>query len=411
MNYTVINETALIESGLGLVADRIKLYVHRQDPALFDLLNFEADPIFLEPMVNAHRRATYINNGRHTADDALAMPLRQILYGYIKPENRPATITAISDGKGWVYLPNLGYFKTTCKNTVLSLTYCQATHSLSITQDGQPISARLEPLQTVAGTGINLYQCNPTLLNQLFNKLEGPEEVQAETSFPEANITTVLPKRLPDIEKAFAIIRTYLPEYHHQLLMVAKGLMVFENPAVRPFATGFALGISFISTTPTDSVIYFIVELIHQFGHNMLYAIMADQKEYFLVDPMAPLAAFNYNPRERRTIFSAFHGLFTTTKIAECLEVLYHSNVFEGDEQREIVARLADNRRRFRTGIERIEHDRVLTPQGLELYEHLDSSCAAVYRRLDSVVRDYNVSNQPFMFTYSLFKEANPSIR
>ncbi|MCB2378637.1 hypothetical protein LGH70_13635 [Hymenobacter sp. BT635] len=408
VNYNnTIDETALIEAGLGLTADRIKLYVYKQDPGLFDLLDFDDDAIFLEPLVAAHRRATYGKYAHHAPVDSLPLSLRQALYGYIKPEQRPTTLSVVSDNQGWVYIPRLGYFITPCTNAALQLTYLHATDTFFIMQDGELITADFKPCQFIATPDIHLYQSNPALLNTLFNKLEADTVTQADPSLPEANIVAAIPARLPELGKAFAIIRHYLPDYYHQICLVAKGLMVFENPYVRPFATPFAPGISFISVAPTDSVIYFIVELIHQFGHNMLYAIMDNRKSYFQIDPMAPLSVFNHNPKERRSLFSAFHGLFTTTKIAECLEVLYYSNVFQGDEQQEIVARLADNKRRFRTGIERIEHDRILTPQGVALYEHLDTSCAAVYRRLDAVVREYNVSNQPFMFTYSLFKEAN----
>jgi hypothetical protein len=178
---------------------------------------------------------------------------------------------------------------------------------------------------------------------------------------------------------------------------------------MRPFASQFYHGAALLSTHSYDTVPFFMIELVHQFGHNMLNAVLFEQMRYFKVDPFKLLKDFNQNPNEGRTLLSAFHGLFTTLKVGECTEVMLNTEgVFSEEERYELVGRIVDNRRRFRTGLDRIDLKSVFTKEGLALYEEMDTACYDLYQRNKDLCDQYDISNQPFVFSYEKFKELNP---
>jgi hypothetical protein len=214
------------------------------------------------------------------------------------------------------------------------------------------------------------------------------------------------------IERAIEIIKIVWPRYYNQLSKVARRIVLFQSDSEVSFATRANHGTVFINVHSDENEIYFYSEFIHQFSHVLLYALTADPNEYFNIDYRTPLAKLNHDPSENRSLYSAFHGLFTTNKVALGLEALYDAKIFSGVKEYEVIGRLVDNYRRLNSGIEKISNlEEVLTPNGCELYNSLYFDCTEVYKRKESLVNKFEVLNQPFVFSFDLFLKENPLIK
>ena len=337
------------------------------------------------------------------------MPLRQIIYGFIPVKARPKRVPVVSDNQGRVYLPNLGTLMIQAPNIQAELGWDWSYAAFSVWINGQKQAAVFEKPIYIPGTGIEVLQSNPAYFQPLFNDMERSGE-QTSAMNDDATHKSPYLGRLGELQTAFSLLKTCLPEFYRQVRLVANAVMVLEDPTVRSFASPFAFGVAFISSAPAnrDRVVFYLTELIHQFGHCMLHAIMPIDSDYFQADSGDPMAKYNGNPTEQRTLYSALHGLYTTAKTAECFDALCQNNALSEAQRYEVVARLADNKRRFRTGLEKINFAQIFTAQGLALYQYLDELCAAVYERLDPLIAGYDVSNQRFVFSMNRFYEANP---
>ncbi|WP_159472672.1 hypothetical protein [Dyadobacter sp. 3J3] len=92
------------------ISDTIRMAFFQEDSALFYLLDYEDDFIFLEPSLFCY----FLSDINKTNK----IPLLQSVVGYIRAEKRLAMISLTADRFGIVNLPNLGYIRTEPYNIV-----------------------------------------------------------------------------------------------------------------------------------------------------------------------------------------------------------------------------------------------------------------------------------------------------
>ena len=108
-------------------------------------------------------------------------------------------------------------------------------------------------------------------------------------------------------------------------------------------------------------------------------------------------------------MFSAFHGLYTTTKVAEALDACLTKDAFPKEsDKHELIGRIADNRRRYKTELEKADHSKLLTEAGMEMYREMDNLCGSIYEERKELIANLKVSNQPFVFNYPQYVSENP---
>ena len=96
-------------------ADRNKALLFKNGFSnIFELLDFDNDAVFLEPLL-----FTYLN--RNIDPNNTSITLDQIIYGYIDKKKRPKKIKAYTDKNGILYLPKIGYFKTNSFSCLLNV--------------------------------------------------------------------------------------------------------------------------------------------------------------------------------------------------------------------------------------------------------------------------------------------------
>ncbi|MEK6259460.1 MAG: HEXXH motif-containing putative peptide modification protein [Planctomycetota bacterium] len=377
-----------VTDGQRYLAHAMKRLVDKHRPDLFECLDLNNDAIFLEPLLFA-----YFNH------PSPPTPLDQILFGYISDEAKPSQLQAKSDANGVIHLPGLGYFHTDQADQHTTLERNAIQDNLDAAASAARPSTCTSASTRITGTDIELSYSADQLYDRYYTTPEG------ESQHPRILHSAVYKKMLSE---ALAIIREHCPQYFSHISQVARRIVLFNNPAIRPFSTLSAHGTVFISSPEEPSVIFLVAEIIHQFGHTILNSVLCNLRSFFNIDPNALVKSYVADRSDGRTILSAVHGLYTTTKTAECLSEIYDRSELVSSQRHELVARLADNRDRVNTGIDFEMLPKILTVRGQVFFATMMKLCREIYSSRTELLYGLDTSNQPFVFDYTLFIATNP---
>lgn len=397
----VLNE---IQDGQSRIADWSKVLIHNHAPDLFGLLEFDNDDIFLDPHVIALLSSAYFQ--RADAQTRMIM-LGTLLFGFIDDPRKPESIDVITERDGSVYFPKIGYLFTQHPNTRFTFRYNGSLSKSQLTAGGKPVDMQRSEIIYVPGTSIEVCQTRPSFTESFYQAWQEDKLLLDANPPVEIPVELIRTRARFQLEKAFALLDRVGPSYASLVKQVARKIQLFVNPAIRNFATASARGMIFLSVKEGDDEVFFFAELIHQFGHCILYELISQKKDYFKIDANTPMSALYGNPKDARTLFSAYHGLYTTTKTSQYLEIAIDQNLFAGEQRLELLGRYIDNFRRFNTGLNKCDLPAILTEKGLRLYSELESICRASLERKQSLVSAYDVSNQRFIYDHKKFLKTN----
>ncbi|MCX8491726.1 MAG: hypothetical protein ORN54_11725 [Cyclobacteriaceae bacterium] len=334
----------LIDNGVARMADSMKMLLYHESRYNFDKIEFSHDRAFLEPLL-----FLYLNsNKKYPIDNVLSRYFKSVIPINEKIEAK------LTDGD-LVYLSN-----------------------------GLEVCTRLHPLWA--------------------------ERFKNNNEIVEVEIEKTTQLHIDKLQNAFEIIAIHLPQLHEEILKTNRKIVLFYNPNVRCFVTIEAHGMIFLSTIPENDEVFFLEEIIHQCSHNTFNCVLfGNESDFFKIDIQKEiLGDFIGNEAERRTIYSAMHGLYTVAKRYESFEKLIQKNIFVGKNRHEFLGRFGDLKKRFRTGLEKLNHDSIFTERGMDIYNTLDNFCFEAISRIDENQIDFDFSNQPAEFSYSKFLELNP---
>src|SRR5688500_8793965 len=100
-------------------ANIIRTLVCQKDPALFESLEITDETIFAEPLL-----FSFFNTESPT------MSLQQILFGYLEKNKRPNKLEIFIPSNGIIYLPQIGYLKTSLMKCYVQLLYSPSDDSI-----------------------------------------------------------------------------------------------------------------------------------------------------------------------------------------------------------------------------------------------------------------------------------------
>lgn len=357
-----------MEKNQNEIIDTIKLLIYKENPSLLEKLDFEEDSIFLEPLLFA-----YFNSKKNNTFPEEC--LSELLQGHFI-EKEDLQIKVSFDKNGMAFLPNLGYFDRDA-NKVEDL----------LKVDDFEILKSVHPL--LEGYFVESYKghtVNPTPLHN-----------------------TVWQENYQVLEQAILVIKEHLPEFYKELLFANKRIYLHDNPKILNFASIETLGMLYFYVLGTQNLIYFIEELIHQGAHNFLYYVVHDRKEYFNIDVDNIVMRDLTNQQwDYRTVYGAFHGLFTVTQRIVCFDILLSRNVFSGREKHELLGRMTDMIPRFKTGLELLDLDYVYTEKGKAFYQELSNKCETILKKYQDLTNEFDLSHRDLDFRYDEFCELNP---
>lgn len=351
------------------IINTIKLLIYKENPALLKKLNFDDDKVFLEPLLFSYFNAKADNL-------SLNISLKEMLQGYFI-EKESIKIEKSYNKNDIAYIPEVGYFKkgeSGLYDTILKI-----------------------------GDFEILKEVHPTQERYFVEVYEG----HVVNDEPEHN--SVWKAHHKELFQAIGIIKQYLPEYYQQLQFANKKIYLHDNPKIINFTSKETLGMLYFYVIGNSNLVYFIEELIHQGSHNYLHYIVHNRKDYFKIDVdniiMRDLTKKQW---DYRTVFSAFHGLFTVTQRVIYFDKLLKQAVFTGREKHELLGRLTDQFPRFRTGLQYLHLKTVYTDKGAKLYKDLDKKCSLILNKYKKLKEEFDLSNRDVDFRYDDFCTLNP---
>jgi|GEM_PF-2701298 len=357
----------IVENQIEII-NTIKLLIYKESPSLIEKIDFEDDNVFLESLLFA-----YFNSNNNSFDSEI---LEEIMQGYfLKREN--ISLNYSFNKNNIAYLPSIGYIK---KNESSVFDTILKVDEFEVIKEIHPI---LEPYfrETYKGHVVN---SNPSH-------------------------KSVWKENYEDFEKAILLIKNNIPDFYRELVFANKRIYFHDNPKIINFASMSTFGMLYFYVVSKYKIIYFIEELIHQGSHNYLSIILHDRGEYFKVDvDNMRMRDFSKQDWDYRTIYSAFHGLYTVCKRVEYFDVLLSKNIFNGQQKHELLGRLTDQFSRFRTGLELLDFDSVYTDKGKELYFSLDTKCENLLKKYEILPSLFDLSNRDLDFRYEDFCSLNP---
>jgi HEXXH motif-containing protein len=382
-------QRAGVAKGQHQLADTLRLLVYKADPDLFDQLDFDSARCFLDPLLFAY-----------FTDPAPTLPLPQLLYGLIPAERRPPSVELRTDANGRAYLPGIGELETTVVDRSIELRRDPASSDPTCHMDGQDLPTRWRTPLIVPGTGIEVLRDRHPLLDRFFTDAEG-----APVEFEMASATA---DHYQHLVAAFTLLHEHCPELWEEIAATTRRIGLYRGRLPNSFATLSAHGAVFFNTTDAIDEVFFLDDIAHQCGHVLFNALTLNKEHFLTIDPMTPLRSLNGAPQERRSLYSAFHGLFTYTSISLVLSTFLVRQVFDGRQAHEVLGRLGFTMGKFRSDLALLDQPVLFTRLGHRCYRRFAAAHRELHARYATLLGLLDYANQPYVFSYPRFAEANP---
>lgn len=372
-------------AGRRLLADYTEKRLENAAPELLALVRRAGGAGLLEPLLHAWM-----------AHEEPAIGLEQILFGYLREEDRPRRIPVRANHAGLVHLPRIGTLRTGVPDGRFELR-ASPGDSPTLWAEGQPGVAIFTGLQTVPGTQIELHRDLHPLLPRFFPTTADLHEVEVERATSRC---------LPALTRALELLAQAAPDLLVQLERDCRSLMVLESRQVESFATMWAYGLACLSVPAEPNELSFCEDLIHQIGHISFFAITS--QACFTIRANTPLALFTVLKHEQRTLHAAFHGNYTIMRTAQFFDACLEHGKLDESLQHELIGRFALAMTRFEDGLLAIDDERCFTPLGWELHRGMIQVFEDISRRRGRLLEPCDVANQPPVFDYRTFCARNP---
>lgn len=366
------------------VIDSLKLLLYQRHENIFDRIDFENDAIYQEPLLFA-----YITQSN---DDWLD----SIIYGYEKiPKDK---ISVFSNNKGIIYIPQIGYFYTDRFSQKL---YLEKNNENFIIKDDNNFEVffKFEPLFFL-DENIELIKTQHPLLESLFKN-------NSETVV-DVKIDEIYYKHIEHFNVALEKIKETSNEYFNLIKKAVKKVIIY-NGEPYSFAAIQAHNMIFLNANTNDNEIFFLDHILHEGAHVIFNTLTYNSKmDLFTVPFKTQLSTITKDESDHGELYGRFHGMFTQSNINQCMEICIEKNVFEGRQHKELLGRFSSNMKRFKSGIDKFNISGLYQEEGKKWYNFFSKRYNEIYDRKKDLINSYNVSNQPYVFSYEVFDKTNP---
>lgn len=407
MNELLINENEFWNKYLFIgrtkILENVKVLIYKENPQIFELLDFENDVIFNEPFLFAY---FYEKNKSIT--------LMQLLWGYISKEKRPQSIKALVDKFGYIYLPNIGWFKTNLSDQEVVIKYTDQADNISISIDGNEINFHFEPILLTENQHFEIVRHQHPLLSKHF--------FDSNNNIIRVEIDNVTITQKYSLSKAFLLIQNFEPEFYKLLKLAIFKVVIFKDILVQrnSFATLSVHGCAFFNAFQEEyDEIFFVEDIGHQCGHVIFNNLTYGREDLFKISKETVIKEKGFfgmivNLLESRTLYVAFHAIFTYYGITRCLLACLSNAELTTLQKHEAMGRLAFCFRKYRNDIKllsKVARDGrsfYFTEHGNELFEPMVSLYNKVQIEFGKQLLKINLFNQPYNFSVKKFHKSNP---
>jgi hypothetical protein len=379
-----MNVYADFDARLGAVIDSIKQLLYARHEDIFERLDFEDDDIYLEPMLYC-----YVNQ----SDDAW---LDSIIYGY--EAKRKESISVFSNAEGVIYLPRIGYFKTSVPSACLSLHTGEA--GITLSNNGSPVDYVFEPLLFLSN-GMEVVKYQHPLLEVVFT-----EQVPEGTHIA---IEGIYEPHLDSLKKGMEIIAEHNPENFGILTRNVKKVMLFHAEKPNSFAVMKAHNMIFLNVNAWDTEVFFADHISHEGGHVIFNTLTYESKyDMFTCHHNTAFAEVTGEEREHSSVYLRFHAFFSYYEIMRCISSCIKQGSLSEKNRREAEGRYVFHAHRFKLALESFENLNVFKPAGLAWFDFFKAFSLSLQDRYNALEPRYVLNEQPYDFNSSIFEKQNP---
>jgi hypothetical protein len=388
---------SFLEIGSKKLIENIKILLYKQNLDIFEILDFENEVIYKEPLLFA-----YFNN-----KSTQILSIESVICGY---SDRNRIVKLVSDEFGKIYLPNVGWLLT--KNINDYFVFDKTDFKLF--KEDIEVDFIFEKIELLENTAIELLKYSVPILKQFY--------FNTENELLDVEIEKITQKHKKNITKAYNLIKKHVPTQFELIEKCAPKCVVFNIDTYQrnSFATLSAQGISFYNAYQEDyDEVFFVDDIAHQTGHVIFNVIIYESNIFFKKDKTTTLEIINMpdgNIVEKRDLHVIFHALYTYYTSFLCLDACLEKNVFEGKQKHEALGRIAFYISKCYRDLLLIDNpissetksNECFTANGLLIYKELKQKWKEMYVKWFEKTKHFDMSNQPYNFTYSLFLELNP---
>ncbi len=391
---SIFIETA--NTGREYYIENIKLLLFKENPDIFELIDFENEQIYQEPLLFAFFNFPGKSN----------LTLENLLYGYMNPDLRPDEMSVISDEYARIYLANIGWMIAPISSHAFTIRK-DANFDLHLFDNGKEVHFEMEPLQYVGENGPEIVKHPIKVLRECYLKVDD--------ELVEFDVTEITKKKTDDLVEAWRLMKELIPDQYDLIRSLTKKMVVFEliDGTANSFATRNAQGTAFFHSYQEEyNEVFFMDDIAHQTGHVVFYAITAEPETYIKLAPDTFLQEFTTEINQgSRTVYVLFHAMYTYYTTMKFLDKALEKNVFDGVKDHEARGRMNFYIEKFARDKmfleESIGVDNLFTEQGLKLWLKIKTDVDEISKLWKPKVKHFDIENQPYNFTYSLFAESN----
>ena len=368
----------------GNVIDSLKMLLYQRHSDIFERLDFENDSIYLEPLLYS-----YV-----TQDDEIW--LDSIIYGY---ETNPKSLIPIfTNKKGIVYIPKIGYFRTTRISEQLFLEKLNGNYQIK-DANNSVISYNFEPI-IFLNDGIELIKTQHPLFENLF--------LNNKNVVVDVDIDNCFDKHLNHFNNALQVMKDNYSEYFNLIKKAVNKVMMYDGEPYS-FAAIQAHNMIFLNCKDENDEIFFLDHILHEGAHVIFNTLTYDSKiDLFTFPFKTDLSVVTKDENEHGELYGRFHGMFTQSNINPCMEICIDRNIFTGKQHRELLGRFSSNMTRFKAGVDKFNIPHLYKEEGRKWYEFFNKRYNELYIRKNELVNSFDISNQPYVFSYEIFDKTNP---
>lgn len=386
-----------LNSSYSSLTQNVRILLYKQNNQIFDILDFENDSLYYEPLLfsyfnNKQNENNYINN---------------LLFTNYNEFNQ---FEIHSDEFGRIYLPNFGWLLTNYSNEIFYFN----KRDLFLKNKNINIVYKFEEINIIEGTKIELLKYEIPLLRQCFFDVTG--------KLISVEIENISRTKIDSLTKAYKLIKMYAPEQFELIEKYAPKCVVFNVDTFlrNSFASMSAQGIGFYNSYQDDyDEIFFVDDIAHQTGHVIFNLLIYNENLFFKINKKTIIESFTMadgSITENRDLEVIFHALYTYYTSFICLDACLDSKTLTSKQEHEALGRISFYINKCYRDLLLIDNpissqeksNEYFTSEGLLIYDELKNKWIEIYKKWNHIVNHFDMSNQPYNFTYTEFIKLNP---
>ena len=380
-----------IENGKCQLADNSKTWLYNENPDWFDIIDFENDKAFLEPLLFYYFRRLILKEKPVTT-------LEQIFYGYTPIQNRTKRVKVITDVDGTIYLPNYGYLNTHTQGIKEMEIFQTDSSSNDWICENKVLS--LIPIKYIKDNSFSIISPYKT---DIFREkgVVFIEDIEQSTNKAECSLIKTLNCMEHNDSDFYAAIQKTTSEY-----------CIFNSTNFESFTALHHFGTAFLNLAGQDQTeAFYIDDIAHQSGHTIFYTLTHEFEKFLKPHRLTLLNEFTQKDKDERSVYGAFHGLFTYTTILHNLHNAVSNQWFKSSLiQEELLARMGFYYDKFEKDLVFQGDDRILTKEGWRYYEMFYTGFFAIKKEYHHIIKYFDYSNQDYNFNFEKFQQVNQRI-